>query len=80
MAQKLIYSKIKKVQRVSPKDTKKKDTRSKLLLKGSDRNDYVISIEDGKLYFDLALKKEELYELYLLLERKYGEFQGYNIK
>lgn len=60
------------------KESKKKE--QGISLKGNDKNDYLIVIQDGNLYFDLPVKKEELYELYCLLERKFGEFIGYKIK
>lgn len=74
-------TKVKRKQKKSLKDTQKKDTKSKCVkLKGNEKNDYIIIVQDGKSYFDLPITHEELYELYCILENKFGEFIGYKIK
>lgn len=75
--------KSKSITALKGKKKEKKELKKKghgISLKGNDKNDYLIVIQDGNLYFDLPVKKEELYELYCLLERRFGEFQGFGIK
>ncbi len=74
MAQKLKSIKTKKQPKVSSKDTKTKVIKSSLSLKGNKKSNYVIKITEGDWSDDLQIKEEELYELYCLLERKFGEF------
>lgn len=49
-------------------------------LKGSDKAGYILTQDDGVCYQDMALTPEELKKLYIILERKFGEFIGYKIK
>jgi len=54
--------------------------KSKLSLKGNPKSNYVLSIQEGDWSDDIQITHEELHELYCLLERKFGEFTGYDIK
>lgn len=54
--------------------------KSKILLRGNPKADYVLTIVNGDWSDDIQITHEELHELYCLLERKFGEFQGFRIK
>lgn len=70
-------SKMKK-QEEMPKQTGLKG--KSVLLKGDKVKGYILVQDDGVCYQDMALTEEELRELYIILERKFGEFIGYKIK
>lgn len=60
------------------KELKKKEQR--ISLKGSEKAGYVLRIVSGVWSDDIQITHEELRELYIILERKFGEFIGYKIK
>lgn len=46
-------------------------------LKGNKKSGYVLTIKDKDWKDDIQITDDELYELYKILENKFGEFAGY---